>query len=159
MDISWHYIHSKGTRHGMKQHPSNYKWYACHILPWLGGGGENLVRGVKISYDIFTRGWEYRGVKILYHTGSEKLASWQQSVFSEEFESLYMERQSFYWNRPLLENQSLQQLILSHTNLEHDKLLKSLAPHYSDQRLLGARNFHQEKLHIQWINGYLFPIT
>ena len=64
-----------------------------------------------------------------------------------------------YWNKFQLENQFLWQLILSHTNLEHDKLLKSLAPHYSDQRLLGARNFQQEKLHIQWINGYLFPIT
>ena len=37
-----------------------------YCLDWE--GGENIVRGVKISYDIFTPGWEYDGVKILYHT-------------------------------------------------------------------------------------------
>ena len=29
-----------------------------------------IGRGVKISYDIFTPGWEYREVKISYHTGT-----------------------------------------------------------------------------------------
>ena len=52
---------------------------AIYCLYWEGGG--NIVRGVKISlryflpgvkisYDIFTPGWEYRGVKISYHTGN-----------------------------------------------------------------------------------------
>ena len=65
VDTLWCYTHSHGTRHRVKKHPSNCKWYVCHILPWLGGGwkcgkgGEDIVtifspRGENI------RGWKYR---------------------------------------------------------------------------------------------------
>ena len=75
------YNHSNGIRHWgihrgtiftpmehrVKKHPRNYKWYACHILPLLGGGWKYLKGGEDIvtilSYDIFIPGREYRGWK------------------------------------------------------------------------------------------------
>ena len=75
MDKSWHYIHSHESRHRVKKHNSNYRLCACHILPLLGGVCENIVRGGgggggwRYCSNIFTPGWEYRGVKISYHTG------------------------------------------------------------------------------------------
>ena len=88
VDILWHYIHSHGTTHRVKKHPSNYEWYVCHILPWLAGGwkyrkgGEgivtifsprvvNIVRYFKPGVRIWGGGGGGGGGggEISYHTG------------------------------------------------------------------------------------------
>ena len=89
VDILWlSYIHSHTTREWEWIYCGICIWYTCHLLPWLGWlkyhreceDIETIFSPwlkilyfhprLKISYDVFTQGWQYEGVKISPHTST-----------------------------------------------------------------------------------------